>query len=65
MPTGYTASVADGRVTEFAPFALQCARAMGALIMMRDEPHDAPIPERFEASDYYSKSLAEARERLE
>jgi len=32
---------------------------MGACIDMRDEPMDAPIPERFEPSDYSSKKIAE------
>ncbi len=26
MPTGYTAEVSDGKVTDFATFALGCAR---------------------------------------
>lgn len=64
MPTGYTAGVADGTVTDLRTFALTCARGMGALILMRDDPIDAPIPERFEPSDYSSKKLAEATSRL-
>ncbi len=32
--------------------------------MMRDEPADAPVPERFEPSDYHLKKLAEARATL-
>jgi hypothetical protein len=67
MPTGYTADVADGKVTDLKPFVLQLARGMGALIMMRDDPWDAPIPERFEPSDYHAKKLVELtaeRERL-
>jgi hypothetical protein len=46
MPTGYTAPIADGMT--FEQFALGCARAFGALVTMRDEPSDAPIPERLE-----------------
>lgn len=61
MPTGYTASVADGTVTDLEPFVLQLARGMGALIMMRDDPANAPIPEAFEPSDYSTKKLAELR----
>jgi hypothetical protein len=38
MPTGYTAGVADGTITEFREYALLCARAFGACIMLRDEP---------------------------
>ena len=62
MPTGYTAAIADG--IDFNTFAWRCARGMGALIMMRDEPADAPIPERFEPSDYHAKKIEEARATL-
>lgn len=61
MPTGYTAAVQNGSITEFSAFALQCARAFGALIEMRDEPADAPIPQEFKPSDYNAKALAEAQ----
>lgn len=61
MPTGYTAAVVDGSLTELEPFIWQLARGMGALITMRDDPHDAPIPERFEPSDYNAKRLSEAQ----
>jgi hypothetical protein len=44
----------------FPEFVLTCARAMGACIMMRDDAMDAPIPERFEPSDYHKKRIAEA-----
>jgi hypothetical protein len=61
MPTGYTAGVADGSITDFRAFAMQLARGMGALVMMRDEPSGAPVRERFEPSDYYPKKLADLR----
>lgn len=64
MPTGYTAAVSDGTVTDFPDFALQCARAFGALIMMRDEPSDAPIPEAFQPSDYSETQLEKATARV-
>lgn len=65
MPTGYTADVGEGTVTEFDDFVWRCARGMGALIMMRDEPMSAPIPERFEASTkYHDERLAAAIARL-
>lgn len=60
MPTGYTAAVCDGKQTEFKDFAMSCARAFGALITMRDDPSDAPIPEEFEPSTYNEKRIAEA-----
>jgi hypothetical protein len=62
MPTGYTADIAKG--ITFQQFAMNCARAFGALVAMRDEPSDAPIPERFEPSDYHSKKLVQLRDRL-
>ena len=61
MPTGYTAHVANGDITSLEAFALRCARGMGATIMMRDEPFDAPIPERFEPSDFHVLRLASAK----
>lgn len=62
MPTGYTADLTND--TTFAEFAIRCARAFGATILMRDEPLDAPIPEKFEGSDYNARRLAECNERL-
>ncbi len=64
MPSGYTCDVQNGKITDFRTFAIRCARAMGACIMMRDDPHDAPIPDKFEPSDYHQKSIAEAKEEL-
>lgn len=57
MPTGYTAGVADGTITDFKEYALQCARAFGACVMLRDDPLSSEIPE-FEPSDYYAKKLS-------
>ncbi|WP_416065387.1 hypothetical protein ACK9YZ_01165 [Rhizobium sp. ZK1] len=65
MPTGFTADVVSGEITTLRQFALRCARGMGATIMMRDEPWDAPIPERFEPStSYHEENLAKAKETL-
>jgi hypothetical protein len=62
MPTGYTAAIKDG--ISFEQFVWDCARAFGALVMMRDEPTSAPIPQRFEPSTYYAKSVEEAKTKL-
>lgn len=62
MPTGYTHAIEKG--IDFKTFVWGCARGMGALVMMRDEPSDAPIPEQFEPSDYHSKAIEEARATL-
>lgn len=65
MPTGYTAPVADGEVTEFADFAMECARAFGALVTMRDSP-EATIPDEFEPNtSYHDEKLAKAKADLE
>ena len=56
MPTGYTASIEDGKITNAKDFLMLCIRAFGVCIEMRDDSFDKPIPEKFEPSDYYSKS---------
>lgn len=63
MPTGYTADVADGKVTEFHDFALNCARAFGALIALRDYP-EAPIPAAFKPHTWSKDRLAEEEAKL-
>jgi hypothetical protein len=59
MPTGYTADIKDG--ISFEQFAMNCAKAFGACISMRDLPSDAPIPEEFEPASYHVNQLAAAR----
>lgn len=61
MPTGYTSIVAENENFTFPEFAMRCARNFGALIMMRDEPLDAHIPEKFEPSDYYKNEYERAK----
>jgi len=62
MPTGYTADIAKD--ISFEQFVWNCARAFGALVLMRDDPADAPIPESFAPSTSYQKWAEEARTRL-
>lgn len=64
MPTGYTAPVAYGTITSLRAYALQCARAFGATVTMRDDPQAAEIPERFEPNPLYSEMLTKALVRL-
>jgi hypothetical protein len=64
MPTGYTAELCEKGQT-FEEFVWRCARAFGALILLRDDALDAPIPDSFKSSDYAEKSLVEANEKLE
>lgn len=63
MPTGYTAKLME-QGEDFSTFTLRCARAFGACVMMRDDDIDAPIPEKFEPSDYSVKALAQAERNL-
>jgi hypothetical protein len=59
MPTGYTHSISEG--ISFEKFTLNCAKAFGALISIRDEPSDAPIPTEIKPSDYNLKALKKAQ----
>jgi len=63
MPTRYTADLYEGKEVIFEEFVMKCARAFGALITMRDEPLDAPIPEEFRPSDWHLKEMEKARQR--
>lgn len=65
MPTGYTAAIIEKDGISFEKFAMNCARAFGALVTMRDEPNDAEIPEEFKPSPYYTNAIAEAQKRIE
>ncbi len=62
MPTGYTADVADGKVTDFPTFALRCVRQFGACVMQRDDPMDAP-PQLREVSQYTIDAVARDKAR--
>lgn len=64
MPTGYTAGIADGTITDLSGFAMRCARAFMPLISMRDEPMGAPIPDRLGKESYYAECLAEKQQEL-
>jgi hypothetical protein len=63
MPTGYTAYIGEG--IEFKDWVLKCARAFGALIEMRDDSLDTPIPEEFKPSDYHLKKIEEVENELQ
>jgi hypothetical protein len=58
MPTGYTADIAKG--ITFKEYALGCARAFGALIHMRDDNPDTPIPEKLPQDNYHKEALEKA-----
>jgi hypothetical protein len=63
MPTGYTEIVDKG--CSFDEYVWRCARAFGALIMMRDNPSD-DVPERVpdESEKYHERELAKAKAHL-
>lgn len=62
MPTGYTADIKDG--ISFKTYAMNCARAFGACLTLREEPLGAGIPESFEPGDYHRKAAQEIRGEL-
>ena len=64
MPTGYTSDVCDGKVTDFRKFAMNCARAFGACVEMRDDPMDKEIPDQFKPSDYHLNGIEKAERQL-
>lgn len=66
MPSGYTASIYEGENPTFSEFIMRCARGMGALITMRDEAPDAPIPDEFKPhTSYHDEAIAKARTTIE
>lgn len=54
--------MADGMT--FEEFIMCCARGMGALITMCDDPSNAEIPKAFKSSDYNKKRLKETETEL-
>lgn len=64
MPSGFTAGVAEGKITTFKDFALKCVRGVGVCISMRDDPLDKPIPAKFEPDGYYTEALRTADKAL-
>ncbi len=62
MPTGYTSKLHDGEQT-FPQFAATCARAFGALVMLRDEPSSDELPPDTGGSDTFYKDRAIRLER--
>lgn len=58
MPTGYTSKLYGGEDQTFEDFALSCARAMGALIHMRDDSSKSEM-RMDKVSDYLYKSIDE------
>lgn len=64
MPTGYTDRLFTKQQT-FDQFVWSCARAFGALVTMRDDDSDAPVPERFEPDEHTRKKAEEYKQRYD
>ncbi len=64
MPTGYTAKVEDGDITEVKDYILSCSRAFGALIHMREDSSEIEIKDRI-PSTYYKEQLEKTQKELE
>lgn len=62
MPTGYTADIEKG--ISFEEFVWNCARAFGALVSMREDSMDAPIPDNLPVDTYHQKELKREIEEL-
>jgi hypothetical protein len=61
MPTGYTAPVEDGTVTDVKDFAAACARAFGAFMHQRDERMDAVLRYPDLDTKFYDEGLVNAK----
>ena len=65
MPTGYTSPLYDNKPITFPEFIMRCARAMGAYVMLKDEPLDSPDPGDWEPQiSWREQLLADAQETL-
>lgn len=60
MPTGYTHNVQTGEITTLKEYALQCARAFGACVTLRDEAIPSEIPHFEPDTKFYDEKLIEA-----
>lgn len=59
MPTGYTAGIIDGTIKDFKQYAIQCIRAFGAAIHMRDDDIEIPYEPR-KVNTYHQERALEA-----
>lgn len=63
MPTGYTSKIYNGEKVSFEQFTWDCARAFGALVMLRDDS-SAKIPKAFKAGKWHAKRIDENKAKL-
>ena len=64
MANGYVHDLISNKYT-MEQWALRCARAFGALITMRDEPTDAPIPTEIKPDSYYADRVTKVKADIE
>lgn len=66
MPTGYTAVLQNNPDYPFKKFILDCARAFGACVTLREEGGGGEaIPNKFEERSYYDELLSDKKNELE
>lgn len=63
MPTGYTSIIDNGNPTA-AEFLWRCARGLGLLFHMRDEPLGVPVTPPPPADEYYRKRAEETAQEV-
>ena len=64
MPTGYTAKIIEGEITDFKDFAKLCIRNFGATMHMRDDSLDSEyIPD--EVPDFYKNNIKKSEEKID
>lgn len=60
MPTGYTEKICSGKEdVPVSDFIRTCARGMGALVLLRDNSLNAPIPDTLPVMNYHEKRIQE------
>lgn len=64
MPSGYTSEIYEGKDITFREYALNCARAFGAYITLRDSPN-SELPTEFKPGTYYLDKLNEAAKKVQ
>lgn len=67
MPTGYTAFIEDGNITNGKDFLKLCLREFGIAMELRDEPLSVPVPveEKLEPDNYKVNNVRAAKQDCE
>lgn len=64
MPTGYTDKIYNNKEVDFRSYALRCARAFGANILMRDDSIESDIKD-YEVSNYHIEEIEDISKEIE